>query len=95
VKVLDARLHDARLHDARLHDARLTAATITMLVVLKVPLPAVMDIMGWSDASIAKRYMHVPRELVTSIAAEVGALMWAKTGEEDGPTGVPATRTAP
>lgn len=65
---------------------------------LKVPLPAVMDIMGWSDASIAKRYMHVPRELVTAIAAEVGALMWATTGvdgEEDGPTGVPATRTAP
>ncbi len=46
-------------------------------MVLKVPLPAVMEIMGWSDASIAKRYMHVPRELVTAIAAEVGALMWA------------------
>ena len=58
-------------------DIRHTAAT--MLLVLKVPLPAVMDIMGWSDASIAKRYMHVPRELVTAIAAEVGALMRAKT----------------
>ena len=42
-----------------------------------------MDIMGWSDASIAKRYMHVPRELVTAIAAEVGALMWADTGADD------------
>ncbi|PZS18438.1 MAG: site-specific integrase, partial [Pseudonocardiales bacterium] len=63
--------------------------------VLKVPLPAVMDIMGWSDASIAKRYMHVPRELVTAIAAEIGALMWAKTDadddEEDGQAGVPGS----
>jgi integrase len=67
----------AKVRDARLHDARHTAAT--MLLMLKVPLPAVMDIMGWSDASIAKRYMHVPRELVKAIAAEVGALMWAKT----------------
>ena len=66
----------AKVRDARLHDARHTAAT--MLLVLKVPLPAVMDIMGWSDASVAKRYMHVPHELVTAIAAEVGALMWAK-----------------
>ena len=67
----------AKVRDARLHDARHTAAT--MLLVLKVPLPAVMDIMGWSDVSIAKRYMHVPRELVTAIADEVGAFMWAKT----------------
>jgi integrase len=80
----------AGVRDARLHDARHTAAT--MLLMLKVPLPAVMDIMGWSDASTAKRYMHMPRELVTAIAAEVGALMWAKAdaddGDEDGPAGV-------
>ena len=69
-----------------MHDARHTAAT--MLLVLKVPLPAVMDIMGWSDASIAKRYMHVPRELVTAIAAEVGALMWAAGGDDGGGDGV-------
>lgn len=79
-------LATAKVRDARLHDARHTAAT--MLLVLKVPLPAVMDIMGWSDASTAKRYMHMPRELMTAIAAEVGALMWAKTaadhGDEDG-----------
>jgi hypothetical protein len=69
-----------------------------MLLVLKVPLPAVMDIMGWSDASIAKRYMHVPRELVTAIAAEVGSLMWAEMGtgdEEDGPAGAAATDNEP
>jgi len=42
-----ALLREAKVLDARLHDARRTAAT--MLLVLKVPLPAVMDIMGWSD----------------------------------------------
>lgn len=78
-----ALLAAANVRDARLHDARHTAAT--MLLVLKVPLPAVMDLMGWSDASIAKRYMHVPRELVAAIAAEVGALMWADVGDQDGP----------
>jgi hypothetical protein len=39
--------------------------------------------------------MHVPRELVTAIAAEVGALMWANTddeddSDEDGSAGAPA-----
>lgn len=85
-----ALLDTAKVRDARLHDARHTAAT--MLLVRKVPVPAVMEIMVWSDASIAKRYMHVPCELVTAIAAEVGALMWAGTDgdEEEGlaaPTG--------
>jgi hypothetical protein len=47
-----------------------------MLLVLKVPLPAVMQIMGWSDATIAKRYMHVPNEFVVAIAAQVGGLLW-------------------
>jgi integrase len=90
-----ALLGKAKVRDARLHDARHTAAT--MLLVLKVPLPAVMDIMGWSDASIAKRYMHVPRELVTAIAAELGSLMWAGTDgdEEDGQATVAPTGNDP
>ncbi|KAA9164981.1 site-specific integrase [Amycolatopsis acidicola] len=74
-------LRKADVRDARLHDARHTAAT--MLLVLKVPLPAVMELMGWSDAAIAKRYMHVPREVVTSIAKEVGELMWKQAGKDD------------
>lgn len=67
-------LSRAKVRDARLHDARHTAAT--MLLVLKVPLPAVMEIMGWSDAAVAKRYMHVPNELVAAIADQVGGLVW-------------------
>lgn len=64
---------------ARLHDARHTAAT--MLLVLKVPVRAVMDIMGWSEASMASRYMHVPDQLKQEIAAQVGGLLWASPSE--------------
>ncbi len=40
----------ANVRKARLHDARHTAATI--LLVLNVPVRAVMEIMGWSEASM-------------------------------------------
>jgi integrase len=71
-------LRDAGVRPARLHDARHTAAT--MLLVLKVPTRAVMDVMGWSHASMTGRYQHVPAEVLTSIAEEVGGLLW-KTDE--------------
>jgi integrase len=74
-------LKRAKVRDARLHDARHTAAT--MLLVLKVPLPAVMEIMGWSEASMAKRYMHVPNELVAAIAEQVGDLIWSSTADTE------------
>jgi integrase len=66
-------LRKAKVRDARLHDARHTAATM-----LQVPLPAVMEILGWSDPSIAKWYMYVTDELVTAIAHDVGELLWTK-----------------
>ncbi|MEU8006347.1 site-specific integrase [Catellatospora sp. NPDC049111] len=71
-------LKAAKVRPARLHDARHTAAT--MLLVLNVPTRAVMDVMGWSQASIATRYQHVPVELLRGIADQVGGLLWA-TGE--------------
>ncbi|WP_329054054.1 site-specific integrase [Amycolatopsis sp. NBC_01488] len=89
-----ALLRLAGVRNARLHDARHTAATV--LLELKVPLPAVMELMGWSNAAVAKRYMHVNTELVTSVAEQVGAHMWAapddEDEDEDGPEGalVPA-----
>jgi len=86
-----ALLRKAQVRDARLHDARHTAAT--MLLVLKVLLPAVMEIMGWSDASIAKRYMHVPAEFLAVIAGQVGGLIWAAPADDeegdDPPSSVP------
>ena len=72
-----ALLAEAQVRDARLHDARHTAAT--MLLVLKVPLPAIMEVMGWSDTAIAKRYVHVPTEVVAGIADQVGGFLWNDT----------------
>jgi integrase len=63
------------VRDARLHDARHTAAT--MLLVLKVPLPVIMEVMGWAEASVAKRYVHVPDEVILGIAGQVERLLWA------------------
>ena len=74
-------LKAADVRAARLHDARHTAAT--MLLVLKVPTRAVMDVMGWSNASMAGRYQHVPIEVITGIAGQVGGLLW-DTDDEDG-----------
>jgi integrase len=58
-----------------------------MLLVLKVPNRAVMDVMGWSDASMTGRYQHVPAEVLTSIAEQMGGLLWKPTREpsRDGP----------
>jgi hypothetical protein len=72
-------LNAAHVRPARLHDARHTAAT--MLLVLKVPVRAVMDVMGWSEASMASRYMHVPDELKQEIAGQVVGLLWSTPAE--------------
>lgn len=65
-----------------------TPATLPrrVTIVLKVSLPAVMEIMGWSEASMAKRYMHVPNELVAAIADQVGDLVWSSTADTEADT---------
>ena len=70
----------AGVRPARLHDARHTAST--MLLVLKVPTRAVMDVMGWSQVSMTSRYQHVPTELLDNIAASVGRLLWQSDGRQ-------------
>jgi hypothetical protein len=42
-----------------------------------------MEIMGWLEASMAKRYMHVPNELVAAIADQVGDLVWSSTADAE------------
>ena len=54
-----------------------------MLLVLKVPTRAVMNVMGWSQASMATRYQHVPPEVLAGIADLVGGLLW-QTSERTG-----------
>jgi integrase len=80
-------LREAGVRPARLHDARHTAAT--MLLVLKVPTRAVMDVMGWSQASMATRYQHVPVEVLTGIADQISGFLWKPPDdpEEEGDDG--------
>jgi integrase len=74
-------LNAAGLRDARLHDARHTAATV--LLILAVPTPTAMVIMGWSSAAMAKRYQHVLDSIRRDVASQVGGLLWSdpKTSE--------------
>lgn len=77
----------ADLRDGRLHDARHTAATVLLL--LGVPERAVMDIMGWSNSSMAARYQHITAQIRRDIAKRVGGLLWS-TGDpspKDGAVG--------
>ena len=69
-----ALLVDAGLRDARLHDARHTAATV--LLILGVPTPTAMAIMGWSSAAMAKRYQHLIDSIRRDVAKQVGGLLW-------------------
>lgn len=71
-------LEKAGLREARLHDARHTAATV--LLILGVPTPTAMAIMGWSSASMATRYQHMSDAIRSDVAARVGDLLWDPTG---------------
>jgi integrase len=61
-----ALLQEAGVREPRLHDARHTAATILLL--LSIPERAVMDVMGWSNSAMVKRYAHVTARLRRDIA---------------------------
>jgi integrase len=67
-------LADVGVRNARLHDARHTAATVLLL--LEVPERAVMEFMGWSNSSMAKRYQHVTAVLRGNIAKRLNGFLW-------------------
>lgn len=67
-------LREAGVRDARLHDARHTAATVLLL--LGVQDRAVMDVMGWSSASMKLRYMHVTEGLRRDVADQLNGYFW-------------------
>jgi integrase len=56
------------------HDARHTAATV--LLILGVPTPTVMSLMGWSSAAMAGRYQHVIDKIRLEVAGQVSGLLW-------------------
>jgi integrase len=79
-----ALLVEAGLRDSRLHDARHTAATV--LLILGVPTPTAMAIMGWSSAAMAKRYQHLIDSIRRDVAKQIGGLLWdaGYDGQDDG-----------
>ncbi|MEW1866456.1 site-specific integrase [Streptomyces sp. NPDC088194] len=62
------------LQEAGVRDARHTASTVLLL--LGVPERIVMAIMGWSSASMAKRYQHVTDPLLHDTAQRVQGALW-------------------
>ena len=69
-----ALLAEAGVREARLHDARHTAATVLLL--LGVHERAVMDVMGWSNSAMVKRYAHVTARLRRDIADRLNSYLW-------------------
>jgi integrase len=69
-----ALLENTGVRTARLHDARHTAATVLLL--LGIPERAVMEFMGWSHSSMAKRYQHVTAALRRDIAQRLSGFLW-------------------
>ena len=79
-------LKRADVRAARLHDARHTAATL--LLVQQVDPRVVMEILGWSSASMAKRYQHVVSELQQLAAKRMTAALWESTATRTATTSV-------
>jgi integrase len=46
-----------------------------------------MDIMGWSDTAMAKRYQHVTDKVRPDIAKRVGGLVWEAAAGDEGKGG--------
>lgn len=81
-----ALLEEAGVREARLHDARHTAATALLL--LGVPERAVMDVMGWSNSAMVRRYAHVTGRLRRDIAERLNKFFWTanETANETEPS---------
>jgi integrase len=68
-------LRRAGLRDGRLHDARHTAATVLLL--LGVNERSIMAVMGWSDTTMTRRYVHVVEPVRKDIAQRLDNLLWS------------------
>ena len=54
-----------------------------MLLILAVPTPTAMAIMGWSSAATATRYQHVLDCIRKDVARQVGGLLWEPSADPD------------
>jgi site-specific recombinase XerD len=84
-------LKTAGVRDARLHDARHTAATI--LLVQGVDPRTVMDLLGWSQVSMTRRYQHVVDELRAEAARRIESALWGQPERTETKTETKARRS--
>lgn len=70
-------LDDAGVDRVRVHDQRHTAATTHLL--LGTDPRVVMDMFGWSQASMLERYQNVLDDMRAEAAANVGAHLWGSS----------------
>lgn len=78
-----AFLDAAGVDRMRVHDARHTAATTHLL--LGTDPRVVMDMFGWSQASMLDRYQHVLDDLRAEAAANIAAHLWGAAPEPTPP----------
>lgn len=83
-------LKEAGLRDGRLHDARHTAATVLLL--LGMSDRVIMNLMGWSNVAMTRRYAHVVEPIRRDAADRVGGLLWIDP--TDGPGSEPGRADA-
>ena len=87
-----AFLAAAKEPPVRVHDARHTAATLLLL--MGVDGRVVMDMMGWSVASMLKRYQHVLDEMKIEAAKKVGDALWSEPAPPPPDPATPPPSTA-
>ncbi|SDO96375.1 tyrosine-type recombinase/integrase [Lentzea jiangxiensis] len=49
----------------------------TVLLLLNVPQRVVQEFMGWSNAKVAERYMHVTESMRQDVAGRLNGFLWA------------------
>ncbi|MEV8180298.1 site-specific integrase [Specibacter sp. NPDC078692] len=87
-----AFLKSAGVPAVRVHDARHTAATLLLL--MGVDGRIVMEMMGWSQSSMLKRYQHVLDEMKRDASNKVTEALWTAPTEDAQVVDLAARRAA-
>ena len=74
-------LKEASIRDSRAHDGRLTAGTL--LMEQGIDIRTVMEILGHSQMSVTKRYLHVSTPMAQETMRRMGNALWAPEEEAE------------
>lgn len=85
-------LKDAGIRDSRVHDGRHTAGTL--LMEQGVDIRTVMEILGHSQMSVTKRYLHVSTPMAQEAMRRMGDALWDEPKKAEKPRTETETETA-